>query len=144
MSTSGREIRGVTFAAGQGGGEALVLTAPVSLWGGVDAATGELIEHGHPQVGASLRDKVVIMPGTHGSNGGSSIMLELVRAGVHPAAWVLERESQILLTGVIVARELYDVSVPMVVVSRAAVETFVDGMRADVVAGPDGAVIRLV
>ncbi len=37
---------------GQGGeGEALVLDAPISFWGGVDAGTGRIADVRHPQCG---------------------------------------------------------------------------------------------
>ncbi len=32
-----------------GAGEALVLTAPISFWGGVDPRTGLIIDVSHPQ-----------------------------------------------------------------------------------------------
>ena len=49
-------------------GPALVLDEPLSLWGGMDPATGELIDARHPQRGARLTGRVVVMPSARGSS----------------------------------------------------------------------------
>ena len=47
-------------------GELIVLDEPLSLWGGLDPLTGELIDIHHPQVGQPLAGKVVVMPSGRG------------------------------------------------------------------------------
>ena len=50
-------LRGRALAPGTASGEALVLDEPLSLWGGLDPASGEVIEPRHPQRGASLAER---------------------------------------------------------------------------------------
>jgi predicted aconitase with swiveling domain len=100
-------IRGDILVAGEGGeGEALVLTAPISFWGGVDPATGRIADVRHPQHGASLARKVLFLPGTIGSSSASAVLLELVHNGHAPAAIVMHEPDAILLLGLIVAKEM--------------------------------------
>jgi predicted aconitase with swiveling domain len=89
-----------------GAGEALVLTAPISFWGGVDPKSGRIADVRHPQCGQSVAGKVLFLPGTIGSSSASAVLLELVRAGLAPAALVLHEPDAILLLGLIVAREM--------------------------------------
>jgi predicted aconitase with swiveling domain len=92
---------------GSGGrGPALVLDAPISFWGGVDAATGRIADVRHPQLGQHIADKVLFLPGTIGSSSASAVLLELVHNGHAPAALVLHEPDAILLLGLIVAREM--------------------------------------
>ncbi|TGQ44572.1 MULTISPECIES: DUF126 domain-containing protein [unclassified Mesorhizobium] len=87
-------------------GEALVLTAPISFWGGVDPKTGRIADVRHPQHGENLSGRVLFLPGTIGSSSASAVLLELVRNGHAPAALVLDEPDAILLLGLIVAREM--------------------------------------
>lgn len=89
-----------------GAGEALVLTAPISFWGGVDPRTGRIIDVRHPEHGASIAGKVLFIPATVGSSTASTILLELVHCGKAPAAIVLDRPDAILLLGLVAAREM--------------------------------------
>jgi predicted aconitase with swiveling domain len=92
---------------GTGGrGHALVLDAPISFWGGVDAATGRIADVRHPQLGANIAGTVLFLPGTIGSSSASAVLLELVHNGHAPAALVLHEPDAILLLGLIVAREM--------------------------------------
>jgi predicted aconitase with swiveling domain len=92
---------------GRGGeGEALVLTAPISFWGGVDPKTGRIADVRHPQHGENLSGRVLFLPGTIGSSSASAVLLELVHNGHAPAALVLHEPDAILLLGLIVAREM--------------------------------------
>lgn len=87
-------------------GEALVLAAPISFWGGVDPKTGRIADVRHPQHGESIAGKLLFLPGTIGSSSASAVLLELVRNGHAPAALVLHEPDAILLLGLIVAREM--------------------------------------
>ncbi len=97
-------------------GEALVLDSPLSLWGGLEPETGNIIDQRHPQWGANVTGKVLVMPIGKGSSSASSILLESVRLGTAPAAIVLAEPDAILALGSAVARELYGSSPPVVVV----------------------------
>jgi predicted aconitase with swiveling domain len=89
-----------------GRGPALVLTAPISFWGGVDARTGRIADVRHPQHGLSIAGTVLFLPGTIGSSSASAVLMELVHAGLAPASLVLHEPDAILLLGLIVAREM--------------------------------------
>ena len=89
-----------------GSGEALVLTAPISFWGGVDPKTGRIADVRHPQCGENVAGKVLFVPGTIGSSSASAVLMELVHNGHAPAAIVLHEPDAILLLGLIVAREM--------------------------------------
>lgn len=92
---------------GNGGkGEALVLTAPISFWGGIEPATGRVADVRHPQHGQNIAGKVLFLPGTIGSSSASAVLMELVHNGHAPAALVLDEPDAILLLGLIVAREM--------------------------------------
>lgn len=103
---------------GDARGEVLTLDEPLSFWGGVDAATGRIVEQGHPQHGRSIAGRVVAMPHGRGSSSASSILAECLRRGTGPVAIVLTEPDSILMIGALVARELYGVECPIVVVSN--------------------------
>jgi len=102
------------------------LDEPLSLWGGMDPATGELIDPHHPQRGARLAGRVVVMPAGRGSSSSASVLAEAARAGVAPAAFVLAEPDLILSVGAAVAEELYGVVIPVVVVGQAALAAIGD------------------
>lgn len=87
-------------------GDALVLTAPISFWGGVDPKTAAIADPRHPEYGQSVAGRVVCIRETIGSSSASAILLELVHGHRAPAAVVLHEPDAILLLGLIVAREM--------------------------------------
>jgi predicted aconitase with swiveling domain len=106
---------------------ALVLDEPLSLWGGLDPATGEIIDVHHPQRGARVTRRVLVMPAGRGSSSSASVRAEAARAGTAPAAIVLREPDLILAIGAAVAEELYDVRIPVLVVDEATYSGIVDG-----------------
>ena len=84
----------------------LALTAPISFWGGVDPKTGTVADPRHPEHGADLSGKAVMIPATVGSSSASAILLELVHGHRAPAAIILHEPDAILLLGLVVAREM--------------------------------------
>ena len=127
------------IAPGTAQAEALVLDEPLSLWGGLDPGTGELIEPRHPQRGAVLAGRVVVMGEARGSSSSSSVLAEAARAGVAPAAIVLAVPDLILAVGAAVAHELYRVQVPVVVLGGADLARLRTGDQLTI--GEDGAVL---
>ncbi|RYE35001.1 MAG: DUF126 domain-containing protein [Hyphomicrobiales bacterium] len=87
-------------------GACLALTAPISFWGGVDPASGTIIDARHPERGRNIAGQILALPGTIGSSSASAVLLELVHAGKAPAALLLDAPDAILLLGLIVAREM--------------------------------------
>jgi predicted aconitase with swiveling domain len=119
-------------------GRALVLDEGLSLWGGMDPATGLLIDARHPQRGASLTGRVVVMPSGRGSSSSASVLAEAVRARTAPAAILLGEPDLILAIGSAVAEELYGVVVPVVVLPADELSSIVDATEVRI--GPDGSV----
>jgi predicted aconitase with swiveling domain len=132
-----------TLAPGRGAGEAVVLVEPLSLWGGMDPATGELIDPHHPQAGIGLRARVVAMPGGRGSSSSSSVLAESIRTGTGPAAFVLLESDPILAVGSVVADELYGRGIPVVVAPPELYGAIEPGDRVSVTADPDGARVEV-
>ncbi len=118
-------------------GPALVLEEGLSLWGGMDPATGEVIDAHHPQRGANVRGRVLVMPSGRGSSSSASVLAEAVRAGTAPTAIVLREPDLILSIGAAVAEELYGDRVPVIVAPSDA-RRIVDGDLVTI--GPDGVI----
>jgi predicted aconitase with swiveling domain len=132
-------VNGRVLAPGTADGNALVLTEPLSLWGGVDPASGIVIDARHPQRGASVAGRVLVMPAVRGSSSSSSILAEGIRAGTAPAAILLGEPDLILAVGAAVGEELYGRSVPVVLLARDQLAEIADGARVMV----DGASVTL-
>lgn len=102
-----RETQAEILVPGTAGrGEARVLSAPISFWGGIDPKTGMVADVRHPEHGACISGRVLFLPGTIGSSSASAVLLELIHNGRMPAALVLHEADAILLLGLIVAREM--------------------------------------
>jgi predicted aconitase/predicted aconitase with swiveling domain len=114
---SGRRsvVDGRVLVEGVATGAALVLDTPLSLWGGLDPETGDIIDQRHPQWRANVTGKVLVMPVGKGSSSASSILLEAVRLGTAPAAILLAEPDAILALGAAVAQELYGAAPPVIV-----------------------------
>lgn len=97
---------------------ALVLSEPISFWGGVDPRSGRIADVRHPQCGLIIAGTVLFLPGTIGSSSASAVLMELVRNGHAPAAMILHEPDAILLLGLIVAREMGWPTPPALQVNR--------------------------
>ncbi|MFN2544711.1 MAG: aconitase X swivel domain-containing protein [Actinomycetota bacterium] len=141
--TSGSGLTGRALSPGTASGRALVLEEPLSFWGGVDTGTGRIIDARHPQTGASMTGRIVVMPSGRGSSSSSSVLAESVRARTGPAAILLARADPIILLGAVVARELYGTELPVVVLDRDGYALISDGDTVSVDAGSTEAVVRI-
>lgn len=99
-------VTGRVLIPGRARGEALVLDAPISFWGGVSPGDGRIVDPRHPQHGATLTGTVLLIAETVGSSSSSSILLELLRQGLGPAALLLRTLDAVLPLGAVVAEEL--------------------------------------
>jgi len=111
------EIQAQVIVSGEAQGEVLRLSEPLSLWGGLNPDTGEIIDRHHPNSGDSVTGKILIMPSGRGSSSASSILLEAVRQQNAPAGIILRETDGILALGAVVAREIYEIDLPVVVVN---------------------------
>jgi uncharacterized protein len=124
-----RQIDGRPLVDGEAEGEALVLDAPLSFWGGYDPTDGRIIDRTHPQRGETAAGRVLVLPAGRGSSSSSSVLAEAIRLGTAPAGIVLGVADPILVVGALVARELYAITVPVVVVDAGALGQIRTGNR---------------
>jgi predicted aconitase with swiveling domain len=117
------------YVKGEVAGPALVLSDPLSFWGGVDVATGRIIDRSHPDLGKSVAGHILVMPGGRGSSSSSSVLAEAIRRRTSPLAILLARPDAILTVGSMVAQSLYSLRCPIVVCS-------IDGVA-------DGDIVRI-
>lgn len=100
---------------GEASGPLIVLSGPLSMWGGYDSATGRVIDVSHPQVGETLTGCIVVMPFGRGSSSASSVLAESIRLGTAPAGFILDKPDPILGIGAMVAKHLYNRDCPILV-----------------------------
>ena len=86
--TKHRTIHGRGALGGVAEGPALISKRTITGWGGVDVHTGIIVEPGHPLEGMSLRDSILILEGSKGSNGWSIFFHAAKEAGFGPSALV--------------------------------------------------------
>jgi len=115
---------------GKGDGSLCILDEALSFWGGYDAEAGRIIEARHPQFGTALAGTTLLMARAKGSSSSSSVLAEAIRNGTGPAAIIMRERDLIVALGCIVASELYEAHVPIVVVD-AATWTLLTALPAD-------------
>ena len=108
-------MEGRVLMSGSASGAALVLDEPLSFWGGLDPATGRVLEVGHPQHGSVVTDRILVMPSGRGSSSSATVLAEAIRLGTGPAGIILGEADQIVAIGALVAAELYGIAVPVLV-----------------------------
>lgn len=124
------------IVAGQAEGPLVVSPAPLSFWGGFEAATGEVIDRRHPLSGECLTGRVLALPWTRGSSTTTAVLLESVRRKTMPAAILLPKVDTFIALAAIVAHELYGRNFPVVVVNPAELadgcHIRIDGLRVEI------------
>ena len=123
---------GHPIVPGEVQGSLLLSHTPLSLWGGIDPKTGFIIDQRHDRTGESVVGKILAIPSEKGSSTGSAVLLELVHIGKAPAGIITCTLAPILALGSIIARELYDVSLPILLVSVNAFAALSDGDRINI------------
>lgn len=96
------------LVAAKAEGDIVVFHEGHSFWGGVDPATGVVIDAHHPQHGQSLAGKVFMMPTSRGSCSGFRLVLELALNGHAPAALIFREAEDILTLGAMIAAQMFD------------------------------------
>jgi predicted aconitase with swiveling domain len=109
--------------AGDADGIALVLAAPLSFWGGVDLESGRVIDRAHPDCGASVAGRILVMAAGRGSSSSSAVLAEALRRGTGPAGIILANPDPILTVGALVAHTLYGIRCPIVVCAIDGIAT---------------------
>ncbi len=105
---------------GRAAGEVLATTEPLSFWGGVDPATGLVIDVHHPLAGQSMAGRILVMPGTRGSCTGSGVLLDMALNGHAPAALVFCEPEDVVTLGAMIAAGMFGRPLPVLRLSPEA------------------------
>lgn len=138
----GRVIEATAIVAGEAAGSAVTADEPLSFWGGLDPATGEIIDRRHPLSGRNVAGRVLVLPHGRGSCSASGVFLEAIRNGTAPAAVIVSRLDPIIGLGAILGEELYGRMVPVVLVSPEERALIRDGDRVEISHGGRVAISR--
>jgi len=123
----GGVVHGKPLVAGCADGEALVARKTISFWGGVDPATGTIIDQRHDRCGETLDGRICFFPAEKGSSTASAVLLELARIGKAPAAILTAETPPILMLGSMIAQRLYGVSIPILCIASDDLGKIEDG-----------------
>jgi predicted aconitase/predicted aconitase with swiveling domain len=99
--------------AGSAEGPVLATAEPISFWGGIDPATGLVIDVHHPLHGQCISGAVLMLPSTRGSCTGSGVLLELILNGKAPAAIIFSQPEDVVTLGAMIAAEMFDRPLPI-------------------------------
>ncbi|MBL0375438.1 DUF521 domain-containing protein [Rhizobium sp. KVB221] len=116
-----------SILGGTANGPIIAAREALSFWGGVDPATGCVIDVHHPLHGVCLTGGILLMPSSRGSCTGSGVLLDLVLTGRAPAALVFSEAEDVLTLGALIAAEMFDKPLPVL---RLAPEAFAALSRA--------------
>lgn len=97
-------MRGRGIVGGSVEAPALVTRDPISGFGGIDVATGTVIEPRHELFGVCFTGKVLVFPGAKGSSGWSGFFQSTRLLGTAPAALVFSVMTTKAALGAIVTR----------------------------------------
>ncbi|MBX5199511.1 DUF521 domain-containing protein [Rhizobium sp. NZLR10] len=103
-----------TVLKGSATGRVVATEEALSFWGGVDPATGNVIDVHHPLHGVSLTGAILMMPTSRGSCTGSGVLLDLILTGRGPAALVFSEAEDVLTLGALIAAEMFDRPMPVI------------------------------
>ena len=120
------KFKGRKISPGTAEGEALVSSMGISFFGGVDPATGQVVEKGHVLEGKFIGGKVLAFPTGKGSTVGSYTLYRLKKANLAPAAIINIESEAIIAVGCIIS------DIPCV--DRIPIVQIRSGMRVRVVA----------
>lgn len=116
-------LNGKALIAGQAAGAILHADVGLSFMGGVDPATGIVIDTHHPLQGQSVAGKILAIPSGRGSCSGSLVMFELLMNGQAPAALIFCHRETILTLGVLIGLELFQRGIPVLLLDQADFDT---------------------
>ncbi|MFK0385792.1 aconitase X [Agrobacterium sp. NPDC090273] len=109
---------------GSAEGRVIATTEALSFWGGVDPATGKVIDVHHPLHDQSLTGAILFMPTSRGSCTGSGVLLDLILTGRGPAALVFCEAEEVLTLGALIAGEMFGSPMPVVRLDQQSFEKF--------------------
>jgi predicted aconitase with swiveling domain len=96
-------LTGRNVFQGKVSGKALVSSDGISFYGGVDPATGKVVEKGHAIEGQCVTGKILVFPTGKGSTVGSYVLYDMKKRGTAPAAIVNREIETIIAVGAIIS-----------------------------------------
>ncbi|CVI62367.1 MULTISPECIES: cis-3-hydroxy-L-proline dehydratase [Agrobacterium] len=102
-----------SILAGSAEGPVIATNEALSFWGGVDPASGRVIDVHHPLHGVCLTGGVLFMPTSRGSCTGSGVLLDLILTGRAPSALVFCEAEDVLTLGALIAAEMFGKPLPV-------------------------------
>jgi hypothetical protein len=97
------QLKGRIIYKGKAEGEALVTSQPISFYGGVDPATGIVIEKAHELQGQSVKGKILVFPTGKGSTVGSYTLYRMKKNGTAPVGMINSECETVVAVGVIIS-----------------------------------------
>ncbi len=98
------ELTGRGIVGGVVRASALVTAEPISGFGGIDVATGTVIEPRHELFGVCFTGRILVFPGAKGSSGWSSFFQSTRLMGTAPAGMVFDVVTTKAVLGAILTR----------------------------------------
>ncbi|KIV87696.1 hypothetical protein PV11_03226 [Exophiala sideris] len=124
------DVQARSLVDGAAFGELLVSHTSLSFWGGINPETGIIVDQHHPLCGECITGRLFAIPSGRGSCTGSGVLLELLLRKRAPAALIFQHVEQILTLGVMVARAMFERSIPVLVISAEAFTSLRSGSPA--------------
>ena len=109
-----------SILTGTASGPVIAAGEALSFWGGVDPATGRVIDVHHPLHDVTITGGILMMPSSRGSCTGSGVLLDLALTGRAPAALVFSEAEDVLTLGALIAAEMFGKSLPVLRLSQDA------------------------
>lgn len=133
-----RVIRADPVVSGAAEGDLLVALEPLSFWGGYDHKTGQIIDGHHPLVGENASGRILAVPFSRGSSTTTAVLLEAIKAGTAPAAILISRHDSFFALASIVADELFQKHIPVLLLEEKEFLALNSGLHAKI--GADGSI----
>lgn len=122
-------MTGEVLVPGEASGSLLMSQDPLSFWGGYDALTGEIIDRRHPLSGSTGTDRIMAIPGTRGSSTTTAVLIESFRRNTAPAGFLVTDRDTFLSLAAVVADEMYQKEVPVIMLDTADFEQLSNGQK---------------
>lgn len=97
------KMKGRIINEGNVEGEALVTKDPISFYGGVDPATGEITDKDNELNGVSIKGKILVFPYGKGSTVGPYTIYQLAKLGSGPLGMINSECETIVAVGCIIS-----------------------------------------
>jgi len=115
------------IVAGTVEAKVLKLDAPISFWGNIDNLSGRIVDRSHPQFGLVVTRCCVVVPMIRGSGGTPGTLAFLLKQGLGPAGIVAGKPDINVMTGVVVAHQLYGIACPFYLANAAQMAGLLSG-----------------